>query len=250
VGAALCAAIRVTRASTNASPPQENAGQSRKRNAANGAVGDEGRSWGFQRRAHWEVITFRLATSTIKAARIFSWDALRGMAVHPCAVTSSLPPSASASVIVVVISSPSAGSAVSNSTTSKTRARSARAPTDGHICIRVSVRLAYSGQRVVRKRDPERAASPLKCVHVASHAIQHPPLNDRIRIGKRAVDSRAERLHVTADAGRTHARTLARDSETSNTPTGRPRQSLGCRAESLHLATCQKSALNESFGKR
>ncbi len=39
VGAALCAAIRVTRASMNASPPQEHGGQSRKRNTADGAVG-------------------------------------------------------------------------------------------------------------------------------------------------------------------------------------------------------------------
>ena len=65
MGAALCAAIRVTRASTNASPPQENGSQSHERNAADDTVGSEGRSLGFQRRAHWETMIFRLATSTL-----------------------------------------------------------------------------------------------------------------------------------------------------------------------------------------
>ena len=75
MGAALCAAIRVTRASTNASPPQENGGQSHERNAADHAVGSEGRSLGFQRRAHWEAMIFRLATSTLAERKRKSFHA-------------------------------------------------------------------------------------------------------------------------------------------------------------------------------
>ena len=62
MGAALCAAIKVTRASANASPPQENGGQADERNAADQAVGGERRSLVFQRCVHWELMTFRLAT--------------------------------------------------------------------------------------------------------------------------------------------------------------------------------------------
>ena len=47
VCAALGAAIEVTRASTNASPPQENGGQAHERNAADEAVGGERRSFGL-----------------------------------------------------------------------------------------------------------------------------------------------------------------------------------------------------------
>ena len=83
MGAALGAAIWVARASTNASPPQEKGNRAHERNTADNAVGGEGLSLGFQWRAHWDAMIFRVAASTIKAARSFSWNALRDIRVLP-----------------------------------------------------------------------------------------------------------------------------------------------------------------------
>src|SRR6185295_14535631 len=52
MSAAPCAAIGVARASTNASPPQENGGEADQGNAADQAVGGKRRSFDFYRRAH------------------------------------------------------------------------------------------------------------------------------------------------------------------------------------------------------
>jgi hypothetical protein len=70
VGAALCAAIRVTRASTNASPPQKNGGQAHERNTADGTVGGERRRLGFQRRAHCNVFDFVLLPRDLKSEQM------------------------------------------------------------------------------------------------------------------------------------------------------------------------------------
>ena len=78
--------------------------------------------------------------------------------------------------------------------------------------VRVGVccRLAGPGRRVVRERDPERAAfAGIKSMHVAGHAGRHHPLRDRSRIEKRAIDGSAGRVHAATDAGRAHAPTLA-----------------------------------------
>ncbi len=59
--------------------------------------------------------------------------------------------------------------------------------------------------------DPEHAAfAGIERMHVAGHAGRHHPFRDRTPIEKRAIDDRAGRVHAATDAGRAHARTLAR----------------------------------------
>src|SRR5207249_11810644 len=80
--------------------------------------------------------------------------------------------------------------------------------------VRVGVRgrLADPGRRVVRQRDPERATfAGVERMHVAGHAGRHHPSRDRARSEKRAIEARAGRVYMPTDAGRAHARTLARE---------------------------------------
>jgi len=79
------------------------------------------------------------------------------------------------------------------------------------VCVGVRGRLAGPGRRVVRERDPERATfAGVERMHVAGHAGRHLPRRDRALIEKRAINDRAGRVHAAIDAGRVHARTLAR----------------------------------------
>ncbi len=90
---------------------------------------------------------------------------------------------------------------------------------------RVSVRgrFPYSGRRVIRERDSERATlAALERVHVARHAGRHHPRRDCARIEKRAIDARAGRVHAATDSGRAHAGTLTHAGVTNNAPIGWP----------------------------
>jgi len=70
---------------------------------------------------------------------------------------------------------------------------------------------AGRGRRIVLERDPERTTfAGVERIHVAGHASGDHPGRDRARIEKRAINNRAGRVHAATDAGRTHARTLAR----------------------------------------
>ena len=71
--------------------------------------------------------------------------------------------------------------------------------------IRLRSRLASLGRRIVRERDSESAAlSGLEGVHLTSHAVGYFPFRYRVRVEKRTIDSRARRVDVVTDAGRTH----------------------------------------------
>jgi hypothetical protein len=79
------------------------------------------------------------------------------------------------------------------------------------VCVGVRGRLAGPGRRVIRERNPERATfAGVERMHVAGHAGRHHPRRDRARIEKRAINDRAGRVQAATDAGRVHARTLAR----------------------------------------
>ena len=129
-----------------------------------------------------------------------------------------MPPPVSTSVIVIVISPRSAGSVVSNSTTSTICSFGHELHKAAVVRVGVRGRLAGPGWLVVRERDPERAAfAGVERMHVAGHVGRHHPRRDLARIEKRAIDPRAGRAHAETDAGRAHAPTLPARGEPSNT---------------------------------
>ena len=69
----------------------------------------------------------------------------------------------------------------------------------------VRARLAGPSRRVVRERDPERAAlAGIERMNLTGHAGRHHPLGDGAGIEKRAINDRAGRVQAAADAGRVH----------------------------------------------
>jgi len=117
-------------------------------------------------------------------------------------------PAASASVIVIVISTSQRGSAVSTPPPAPHAHRH-----ELHEAAMVGVVCASSCRRwwAVVGDGSGRAAFPrLEGVHVTGHAGRHHPGRDGARFEKRAVDARARRVHVAADAGGAHAVHISR----------------------------------------
>ena len=76
-------------------------------------------------------------------------------------------------------------------------------------CISVRSSLARAGRFVIREGDAEVTTfASVELMHVAGHAGRNHPGRDGVRIQKRAIDTRARRVHVATNMRGSHTAIL------------------------------------------